>query len=190
MGRSYQAPKLFVFLGNPGRQYAQTRHNVGWIVGDEFASRIAPGVPSKQKFNGRFLGVSGVTLLFPETFMNKSGESVRRAVDFFSIPPEQVLVVHDDIELDFGVLRLEIDGGLRGHNGLKSLKQHLNTAAFWRLRVGVGRPTHKDSRARSHVLARFSKDEETRLSDVVSGAVEMIDSVRSNPEPAHRTVPT
>lgn len=190
MAGSNQAPALLVFLGNPGRDYKRTRHNVGWMVGEEFLNRIAPAATFKQKFHGRFATIAGVTLLFPETYMNHSGRSARAAADFFGTEPARILAIHDDMELPFGTVQLSFDGGLRGHNGLKSIRQHLNTTAFWRLRIGVGRPIHPGADPTAHVLARYSKGEETRLPDIVAEAVGILERAITHPKPAEVVVPT
>ena len=115
----------------------------------------------KEKFQALFAQSDSLKLLKPHTFMNESGRSVRKACDFFQISADQVLVIHDDLELSFGTIRLQKDGGLQGHNGLKSLKQHLNSSQFLRLRIGIGRPKH--GTVASFVLQRFSPEEEIAL---------------------------
>ena len=133
---------LVAGLGNPGRQYEQTRHNVGWLVADELARRH--GGSFRSKFSGRVaevrLGDLRLALLKPETYMNESGRSVGAAARFFKVPPEQTLLVHDDVDLEEGRLQARLGGGLAGHNGLRSIAQHLGTNDFLRLRIGVGRP--------------------------------------------------
>src|SRR5436853_4564175 len=133
---------LVVGLGNPGREYARTRHNVGWMVVDELADRH--GGTWRGKFSGQLaeLRIDGhrVALLKPETYMNESGRSVQAAVQFFKVEPDALLVVHDDSDLEPGRLQARLGGGLGGHNGLRSIAQQLGTQDFLRLRVGVGRP--------------------------------------------------
>src|SRR5919206_4907412 len=130
---------LVVGLGNPGREYARNRHNVGWLVVDELARRH--GGSWRGKFSGRLAEIRlddhKVALLKPETYMNESGRSVRAAADFFKLAPDAVLVVHDEGDLDLGRLQARLGGGLAGHNGLRPVAQHLRTADFLRLRVGV-----------------------------------------------------
>lgn len=160
--------KLLVFLGNPGKQYERTRHNAGWMVCDT----MHIDSPWQQKFHAYWAqtrGFSGqVRLLKPQTYMNESGISVSEATHFFDIQPEDVLVVHDDLELPFGTVRLQSGGGLQGHNGLRSIKQHLGTDRFLRLRIGIGRPQRGD--VSSFVLSRFSPDEEIQLPLVLQKA--------------------
>ncbi len=157
-----------VFLGNPGNQYRLTRHNYAWRLLDRF-SQIPPAGWQK-KFKGSFLQIPGGEgkkgILKPETFMNKSGESVGAAAAFFKYNPEQVLVVHDDIELPFGAWALKQGGGLGGHNGLKSISSSLGSKAFFRLRLGVGRPARGD--VASFVFGRFTPHEEAWLDDLLT----------------------
>ena len=133
---------LVVGLGNPGPRHARNRHNVGFMVVGAIAE--AAGVSFREKFSGRFtranLEGGDVVLLTPLTFMNRSGESVAEAAQFFQVPLERVLVVHDELDLPFGQLKLKSGGGLAGHNGLRSIAERTGTRDFGRLRVGIGRP--------------------------------------------------
>ena len=154
---------LVVGLGNPGREYARTRHNVGWMVVDELARRH--GGSWRGKFSGRVADVrlaeQRLALLKPETYMNESGRSVGAAVRFYKLDPEAVLVVHDDVDLEPGRLLARAGGGLAGHNGLRSLAQHLASPEFLRLRIGVGRPERGDRRpGADYVLSPFEPDED------------------------------
>ena len=154
---------LVAGLGNPGREYEQTRHNVGWLVLDEFARRH--GGSWRSKFSGSLaevrLGDARLALLKPETYMNESGRSVGAAEHFFKVEPPQLLVVHDDVDLEPGRLQARAGGGLAGHNGLRSLAQHLGSQDFLRLRIGVGRPGRGDRRPVSDwVLSPFSAEED------------------------------
>jgi PTH1 family peptidyl-tRNA hydrolase len=171
---------LVVGLGNPGREYARNRHNVGAMVVDELARRH--GASWKGKFNGQIteVRVDGhrVVLLKPETYMNESGRSVGAAVRFYKLEPDAVLVVHDEIDLEHGRLQVRLGGGLAGHNGLRSIAAHLNSAEFLRLRVGIGRPGRGDQREpRDHVLANFTLDEDPEaLVARAADAVETLDA--------------
>jgi PTH1 family peptidyl-tRNA hydrolase len=152
---------LVAGLGNPGREYEHTRHNVGWLVLDELARRH--GGTWRPKFSGSLgeirLGELRLALLKPETYMNESGRSLAAAARFFKVPPEQVLVVHDDVDLEPGRLQARAGGGLAGHNGLRSLAQHLGSQDFLRLRIGVGRPGRGDPRpVADWVLSRFGPE--------------------------------
>jgi peptidyl-tRNA hydrolase, PTH1 family len=149
---------LVAGLGNPGREYERTRHNVGWLVADELARRH--GGSFRSKFSGRVaevrLGDLRLALLKPETYMNESGRSVGAAARFYKAPPEQTLLVHDDVDLEEGRLQARLGGGLAGHNGLRSIAQHLGTNDFLRLRIGVGRPGRGDPRpVADYVLSPF-----------------------------------
>jgi PTH1 family peptidyl-tRNA hydrolase len=139
---------LVAGLGNPGREYADTRHNIGFLVVDELARRHGAGF--RGKFSGRLgevrLGGERVALLKPETFMNESGRSVGPAVRFYKLPLERLLVVHDEVDLEVGRLQARLGGGLAGHNGLRSVAAALGGREFLRLRVGVGRPARGDPR--------------------------------------------
>src|SRR5919197_3407912 len=154
---------LVAGLGNPGRQYEQTRHNAGWLVVDELARRLDGSW--RSKFSGKLAEVradgSKLALLKPETFMNDSGRSVGAAARFFKVEPAALLVVHDDVDLESGRLQARRGGGLAGHNGLRSVAAHLKTPEFLRLRVGVGRPGRGDGRTRAdYVLSNFEPHED------------------------------
>ena len=169
---------LVAGLGNPGREYERTRHNAGWLALDELARRH--GGSWRSKFSGSLsevrLGDARVALLKPETYMNESGRSLGAAARFFKVEPEQVLVVHDDVDLETGRLQARAGGGLAGHNVLRSLAQHLGSQDFLRLRIGVGRPGRGDPRSVADwVLSPFAPedDAETLLSRAAN-AVEAI----------------
>jgi PTH1 family peptidyl-tRNA hydrolase len=138
------AIRLIVGLGNPGREYETTRHNVGFVWVDELAREQKLGFKSESKFHG--LTARGqlhgheVLLLKPQTFMNVSGRSVGTLVQFYKIEPAEMLVVHDELDLPPGVARLKMGGGHGGHNGLKDIIAHLDSRDFWRLRIGIGHP--------------------------------------------------
>jgi peptidyl-tRNA hydrolase, PTH1 family len=152
---------LVAGLGNPGREYERTRHNVGWLVADELARRHDGSF--RSKFSGRLaevrLGEQRLALLKPETYMNESGRSVGAAARFYKAPPERTLLVHDDVDLEEGRLQARLGGGLAGHNGLRSIAQHFGTNDFLRLRIGVGRPGRGDRRSvADYVLSPFEPD--------------------------------
>ncbi len=154
---------LIAGLGNPGARYERDRHNVGAMVVDELARRR--DATFKSKFNGRLsearVGEAKIALLAPETYMNESGRSISAAARYFKVAPEDVLVVHDDVDLEVGRLQARLGGGLAGHNGLRSIAQSLGTPEFLRLRVGVGRPGRGDHReVADYVLAPFEADED------------------------------
>ena len=169
---------LIVGLGNPGSEYAGTRHNVGFAVAEKLADRW--GLPRlKAKYSGLLTegragpGGPRVALLLPQTYMNDAGGSVGPARGALRVPLERVLVVHDEIDIPFGEIRVRIGGGLAGHNGLKSLKASLGSADFARVRVGVGRPPTTDpDRVAAYVLSRFRepREEVTLLLDDAADA--------------------
>jgi len=132
-------PQLAVFLGNPGQQYGRSRHNAGWLLADRLP--FADSLSWQKKFKGLYaVAPGGIHLLKPQTFMNLSGDSALAVTTFFRIKPEEIIVIHDEIELSPGFLSVKFGGGLGGHNGLRSMKSCLGTADFWRLRIGIGRP--------------------------------------------------
>jgi PTH1 family peptidyl-tRNA hydrolase len=171
---------LVAGLGNPGREYARNRHNVGHMVVDELARRHDG--TWRAKFSGQLAEVRidghKVALLKPETFMNDSGQSVKAAAQFFKIEPDAILVVHDESDLETGRLQARLGGGLAGHNGLRSVAKHLGTPEFMRLRVGVGRPGRGDRRdLADYVLSDFEPHEDVAAIVARAGeAVETLDA--------------
>ncbi len=152
---------LVAGLGNPGREYERTRHNVGWLVADELARRH--GGSFRGKFSGQLaetrLDDLRLALLKPETFMNLSGQSIGAARKFFKVEPGDLLVVHDDVDLEPARLQARLGGGLAGHNGLRSIAQAIGTNEFLRLRIGVGRPGRGDRRSvADYVLNGFEPE--------------------------------
>ncbi|MBA3365432.1 MAG: aminoacyl-tRNA hydrolase [Actinobacteria bacterium] len=169
---------LVAGLGNPGRSYESTRHNIGWLVADELARRH--GGSFRSKFAGRVaeLRIAGrrVALLKPETFMNESGRSIGAAARFFKTETNALLVVHDDVDLREGRLQARRGGGLGGHNGLRSIAQVLGSQDFLRLRIGVGRPDHGDRRSvADYVLSPFEPDVDVDV--LVGRAADAVESV-------------
>jgi PTH1 family peptidyl-tRNA hydrolase len=169
---------LVAGLGNPGREYAATRHNVGFMVADELARRL--GGSWRPKFSGDLAEVRlnglRLALLKPQTFMNESGRSVGAAARFFKVEPEDLLVVHDEVDLEPGRLQARLGGGLAGHNGLRSVAQHLGTPEFGRLRIGVGRPERGDPRpVADFVLSEFSP--ELDVGSLVARAADAVETV-------------
>lgn len=162
--------KLFIGLGNPGPKYAGNRHNIGFMAVDRIAEDH--GFSNwRSKFQGSVaegnLGPNKILLLKPETFMNKSGQSVSEAVRFYKIPPENVVVFHDEIDLAPGKLRVKHGGGHAGHNGLRSLHAHMGDA-YGRVRMGVGHPGHKDA-VPHYVLKDFAKADHDWLENMLAG---------------------
>ena len=169
---------LVAGLGNPGREYERTRHNLGWLVLDELARRH--GGSWRSKFSGSFadvrLGDLRLGLLKPETYMNESGRAVGEAARFYKVEPEGLLVVHDDVDLEPGRLQARAAGGLAGHNGLRSLAQHLGSQEFERLRIGVGRPGRGDPRSVSDwVLSGFAPEDD--LEALVAKSADAVETI-------------
>lgn len=162
---------LICGLGNPGPKYRNNRHNVGFMVVDLLASRASAG-PFKDKFKGEWargtLAKSDVVLLKPMTFMNLSGESLQAAMTFFKVPLENVLVIHDELDLAYRDVRVKVGGGAAGHNGLKSIIQHCGGPEFARVRIGIGRPPKGSTE--SWVLGDFDSMESAELGDVLQQA--------------------
>jgi PTH1 family peptidyl-tRNA hydrolase len=162
--------KILVGLGNPGSQYAGHRHNIGFMAMDRIASDHGVG-PWRVKFNGEVsegrLGSDKVLLLKPTTFMNDSGRSVQAACAFHKVPPADVIVFHDELDLAPGKVRLKTGGGHAGHNGLRSIHAHLGPE-YDRVRLGIGHPGHKD-RVAGYVLHDFAKADQEWLDDVLHG---------------------
>jgi PTH1 family peptidyl-tRNA hydrolase len=162
--------RLLVGLGNPGAKYERTRHNIGFRVAAEAARKLNVTL-SETRWNA-LLGQAGKTaVLLPQTFMNLSGEPVGQAARFWKVPAEEIVVVQDDMDLEFGRIQVKQGGGDGGHNGLRSLKEHLGTADFVRVRFGVGRPPPQWEGA-DWVLGKFSEGEEAALKELVPQAAE------------------
>lgn len=171
---------MVVGLGNPGGKYALTRHNIGFMALDAYASSV--GGPrwkdERQAFVTR-LKIDDVEVLFvkPQTFMNKSGESVRALMDYYKIPLEQIIVIHDDIDQGFGAIKIHKNRGPGGHNGLKSINEMLSTQDYVRLKLGVGRPANPKMDVAAYVLQNFAPEEQTHLHDFLSLAGDAIESL-------------
>jgi peptidyl-tRNA hydrolase, PTH1 family len=173
---------LIVGLGNPGSEHAGTRHNIGFEIANELARRWELPKP-KSKYRGQLTegrtgpGGPRVAILLPQTYMNDAGKSVGPARGAFKVPLDRVLVLHDEIDLPFGEVRVRTGGGLAGHNGLKSLKASLGSADFARVRVGVGRPATTDpDRVAAYVLGRFREPRE-EVRDLIDRAADAAERV-------------
>jgi peptidyl-tRNA hydrolase, PTH1 family len=171
---------LLVGLGNPGPRYADTRHNTGFRVVDRFAERHR-SLGFQRRFEAEFaqLDVLGerIYLLKPMTFMNRSGYSVRAALAFYKLESTDVLVVHDELDLELGDLRLKVGGGEAGHNGLRSITEQLGTSEYARLRCGIGRLTGGASTGADYVLDGFPLADQPLVEQLIDGAVEAIGHV-------------
>lgn len=175
---------LLTGLGNPGGAYEDTRHNVGFMLLE--AVRRQYGLPGwTGKFKGMVskgkVGDIDVVLLLPQTFMNLSGQSVQPAAAFYKIAPKDVLVVHDELDLELGQLRWKIGGGDAGHNGLKSITATLGTPAYQRLRFGIDRPVHK-AQVSDYVLHKFGAEERELVDRRIGQIVEVLPKILTNPQ--------
>jgi peptidyl-tRNA hydrolase, PTH1 family len=185
-------PLLVVGLGNPGPQYETTRHNLGFLVADILAERIGAGFKVHKKSGAEVttgrLGGKSVVLAKPRTYMNESGRQVGPLAKFYSVAPADVILLHDELDIDFGRIRLKFGGGIAGHNGLRSVGQSLGTNDFGRVRLGIGKPPGRQSGA-SFVLENFNSRERPELGvflEQSADATEML--IRDGLEPAQNIV--
>lgn len=169
---------LIVGLGNPGRQYENTRHNAGWLCMEMLSDRLGVKI-NKIKFKSTVgeadIGGHRCLLMKPQTFMNLSGEAVGEACRFYKIPPEKVIVIFDDISLPCGGLRIRRKGSAGGHNGIKSIIQHLGSDNFPRIKLGVGAKPHEDYDLADYVLSAFSKDEIPQMKRAMEKACDALE---------------
>jgi PTH1 family peptidyl-tRNA hydrolase len=171
--------KLITGLGNPGDRYAGTRHNIGFMVAERLA--LGQGIALKRKGYQGIYGVGRVagreaTILLPQTFMNLSGASVGSACKSLGIDPGDLIVIHDDIDLPFGILKIRSGGGHGGHNGIRSIREVLGSGEFIRVKVGVGRPEAGGDVA-GHVLRAFSAEERGKLDNVVDNSARAVETI-------------
>ena len=182
---------LIVGLGNPGNQYENTRHNAGFLVADELGER--GGFPIQRlKFKAltaaAAVGGQGALVMKPVTYMNLSGEAVGEAARFYKIPPDHVLVISDDVDLPLGKLRIRTGGSAGGHNGLKSIIQHLGTDQFPRLKVGVGGKPHPDYDMADWVLGKLQGEDKKVMDEAVKRAADAVECfLRDGPQKAMNT---
>lgn len=166
------APRLIVGLGNPGAEYVDTRHNAGFWLCERLAAKL--GVELRRE--SRFHGIAGRTqgqvwLLMPQTFMNCAGQAVASLARFYRIPPADMLVLHDELDLAPGALRLKFGGGLGGHNGLKDITAHLGTQDFWRLRIGIGHPGDRNQVV-DYVLKKPRREERSLIEEALERSLD------------------
>lgn len=171
------AISLIAGLGNPGPEYDQTRHNAGFWFVDELARRHGVTLRRENRFHGWVgrarIGGQDVWLLKPDTFMNLSGQSIVALALFYKIPRDAIVIAHDELDLPPGTIRLKRGGGHGGHNGLRSVIQHLSGPEFLRLRIGVGHPGHKDDVV-DYVLHRPSRDDQRAIEDAIDAAADQV----------------
>src|SRR5690348_12314437 len=175
---------LFVGLGNPGKKYESNRHNVGFMAADELVRKESLG-DFREKFSARFLRASAsfgdVAVLEPQTFMNLSGDSVQPCAAFLKIAPRDIVVIHDELDLAFGEVRIKQGGGHAGHNGLRSMIERLGTPDFVRIRIGIGRPPPGfRGEVADYVLSNFDAIEKAELAGVIDKAVLAAISIGKN----------
>jgi PTH1 family peptidyl-tRNA hydrolase len=163
--------RLLVGLGNPGPRYERTRHNIGFRVAEDAARKLGATLSMESRWNALAGKAREVAVLLPQGFMNLSGESVGAAARFWKVAAGDIVVVHDEIDLDFGRIQVKEGGGDAGHNGLRSIRQHLGTGDTVRLRFGVGRPP-PEWEGKDWVLGRFSSEEEQALGELIPQAAE------------------
>ena len=173
---------LIVGLGNPGNKYELTRHNIGFIILDNLAIKDGielsgsgfKGIYGKGEYSGKTL-----YLLKPQTFMNKSGESVKEIKNFYKIPSKQMIIVHDELDISLGKIKIKQGGGTAGHNGLESIKASIGDSDFLRLRVGIGKPDMKGKTVK-HVLSTFYKKEIDVLNETIEKAIDAVHEIVEN----------
>lgn len=159
--------KLIVGLGNPGKEYENTRHNIGFQTIDRFAQKLGVSI-TKSKFNGLYIEtlIDGekVILLKPQSYINLSGEVIRKFVDFYKISVDDILIIHDDLDLAVGTYKIKQKGSSGGHNGLKNIELHLGTQEYKRIKIGIS--NNKTMDTKDYVLGRLSKEEQNKLEEV------------------------
>ena len=168
---SSKPPRLIVGLGNPGAEYTETRHNAGFWFCERLADSMGVRFTRESRFHGQVgTGADGVWLLMPDTFMNRSGQSVGALARFYRIEPDEILVIHDELDIPPGQARLKFGGGLGGHNGLKDITSHCGTQDFWRLRLGIGHPGDRNAVV-SYVLKPPRKEEHEAIDTAMERAL-------------------
>jgi len=168
------APRLVVGLGNPGAEYTETRHNAGFWFCERLAARLGVNLAREARFHGLagLARVDGVWLLLPQTYMNRSGQAVGALARFHKIVPAEILVVHDELDIPPGQLRIKFGGGLGGHNGLKDITAHLGTQDYWRLRIGIGHPGDRNEVV-NYVLKPPRKEESAEIEAAIERALDL-----------------
>ncbi len=166
---------LFVGLGNPGSAYHETRHNIGFRVIDKLVSLLGARDVSKNAFQGELSKYGTLLLLKPTTYMNLSGDSVQAVKNFYKVDVDQVIVVHDDIDLPFGAIKFKVGGSNGGHNGLKSIDSAIGRE-YLRVRIGVGRPEHK-GQVSDYVLSRFDDTQQEKIEELIDYAAKVCQKI-------------
>jgi PTH1 family peptidyl-tRNA hydrolase len=166
---------LIAGLGNPGNKYTFTRHNVGFLVIDEIAKSTPTLNIDNSNFKAIVLKTSNKLLVKPQTFMNKSGESILPISDYYDILNKNIIIIHDDLDLSFGSVKFKIGGGNAGHNGLRSIDDNIDKN-YIRVRIGIGKPQNKED-VSCYVLNKFTKDELNQLNDIITHTIKAIDAI-------------
>ncbi len=167
------APRLIVGLGNPGRDYEETRHNAGFWFCARLAQKWGASLAMESRFHGIVgRGAQSVWMLLPQTFMNRSGQAVGALARFHRIAPSEILVVHDELDIPPGQLRLKFGGGMGGHNGLKDITSHLGTQDYWRLRIGIGHPGDRHEVV-NYVLKPPRREEQVEIDRSIERAIDL-----------------
>jgi PTH1 family peptidyl-tRNA hydrolase len=171
--------RMLVGLGNPGGEYELTRHNIGFMVLDRLAAQASATFQRQKNWDALLAKDHEITLLKPQTYMNNSGSAVQKALNFYKFNPQHLLVIYDDLDLPLGTLRIRGSGSAGGHNGMRSLIQHLGTDQFARLRLGIGK-TDPRVETINHVLGKFSADERSELEKSLDQAVLAVLHIRKH----------
>jgi len=169
---------LIAGLGNPGTKYENNRHNVGFLVIDKIAKNLTTSNINKSNFNADVLKSSNQLLVKPNTYMNNSGLSIHAIKEYYKLTLDDIIVIHDDLDLPFGTVKFKIGGGHGGHNGLRSIDAHIGNM-YKRVRIGIGKPQEKTDVA-NYVLSDFSKEELNKLEDIIAHTIKAIESLKSD----------
>ena len=168
--------KLIVGLGNPGKEYEKTRHNIGFMTIDKYANKLGVSI-TKEKYNGLYaetiINSEKVILLKPQSYINLSGEVIRRFIDFYKIDIEDILIIHDDLDLEVGTYRVKQHGSSGGHNGLKNIELHLGTQEYKRIKIGISNNKLMDTK--DYVLGKISKEEQEKIDEVKNVVMDILD---------------
>jgi PTH1 family peptidyl-tRNA hydrolase len=168
--------KLIVGLGNPGKEYNNTRHNIGFRIIDNYALKLSTNI-NKNKFNGMYSKIeynnNSIILLKPLSYMNLSGEVIKRYIDYFKIDIKDILIINDDLDINIGSFKLKSKGSSGGHNGLKSIEELLGTNEYKRLKIGIS--NNKNIETKDYVLGKFTKEEELILEDIFNISINILD---------------
>ncbi|MGV0005941.1 MAG: aminoacyl-tRNA hydrolase [Candidatus Porifericomitaceae bacterium WSBS_2022_MAG_OTU9] len=169
-------PLLYVGLGNPGERYHDTRHNLGFDCIDQIARKWASTFRHQTKFSGHTAQKDKLQLLKPDTYVNESGKAVGAMANFYQIEPENIIVIHDELDLNPGIARIKLGGGHGGHNGLKDIINHLGSKDFWRIRIGIGHPGDR-AKVTPFVLSKAPQQEQELCQKAIVNIIEHIDQI-------------